>query len=122
MRNKKAIEILNRYDTNFCHGDGRPIPAEQIADAIDIAVSALEQQDRERWRSVEKEGGPEEDGEYLITWESPKNGRRFIADVECEVYISNGTCTWILPDYMEVYGDVKIIAWRPIPDLYNEEK
>jgi len=42
MTKKEAAEILKRYDVNFCGDDGRPIPAERLAQAFDMAICALE--------------------------------------------------------------------------------
>lgn len=114
MGNEETIKELRLIKKLYAAYDSR-------CEAIDRAIAAVEQQERERWRSIEKEGNPDEDGEYLITWVSPKNGRRFIADVECEVY-GDGTGTWILPDYMQAYQGVEIVAWRPVPDPYTEEE
>lgn len=47
MNNGEAIKIINQYDMNFHWNDGEPIPAEQLAEAFDLAISALEKQERE---------------------------------------------------------------------------
>ena len=47
MENREAIKIINQYDMNFHWNDGEPIPAEQLAEAFDLAISALEKQERE---------------------------------------------------------------------------
>ena len=46
MENREAIKIINQYDMNFHWNDGEPIPAEQLAEAFDLAISALENQSR----------------------------------------------------------------------------
>ena len=45
MEIKEAIKIINQYDMNFHWNDGEPIPAEQLAEAFDLAISALEKQE-----------------------------------------------------------------------------
>ena len=45
MRPREAIKIINQYDMNFYWNDGEPIPAEQLAEAFDLAISALEKQE-----------------------------------------------------------------------------
>ena len=42
----EAIKIINQYDMNFYWNDGKPIPAERIAEAFDIAISALKQREK----------------------------------------------------------------------------
>ena len=46
MNNGEAIKIINQYDMNFYWNDGEPIPAEQLAEAFDLAISALEKQEK----------------------------------------------------------------------------
>jgi hypothetical protein len=44
MEIKEAIKIINQYDMNFHWDYGEPIPAEQLAEAFDLAISALEKE------------------------------------------------------------------------------
>ena len=46
MTFQEAINIIDRYDVNFVYGDGEPIPAEQIAEAMAMAVRSLWAWDR----------------------------------------------------------------------------
>ena len=43
MTKDEAIEIINRYDVNFCDDEGREIPAGTLAEAFDMAVKALKE-------------------------------------------------------------------------------
>lgn len=52
MEIKEAIKIINQYDMNFHWNDGEPIPAEQLAEAFDLAISALEKQEQVNTQSV----------------------------------------------------------------------
>ena len=45
MTNREAIKIINQYDMNFHWNDGEPIPAEQLAEAFDLSISALKKQE-----------------------------------------------------------------------------
>lgn len=45
MNNSEAIKIINQYDMNFYWDIGEPIPAEQLAEAFDLAISALQKQE-----------------------------------------------------------------------------
>lgn len=42
MRTAYAIDILNHYDCGFCYTDGTPMPAVDIAEAVQMAVEAIE--------------------------------------------------------------------------------
>lgn len=44
MTREEAIKILNKYDLNFCDIDGNPIPPQDLAEACDMAIEALEQE------------------------------------------------------------------------------
>lgn len=44
MENREAIKIINQYDMNFHWNVGESIPAEQLAEAFNLAISALEKQ------------------------------------------------------------------------------
>ena len=44
MNKAEAIKILNNYDLNFCDIDGNPIPPQDLAEACDMAIEALEQE------------------------------------------------------------------------------
>ena len=58
MEIKEAIEIINQYDMNFHWNDGEPIPAEQLAEAFDLAISALEFRENydQFWEEVKEAG------------------------------------------------------------------
>lgn len=47
MTRKEAIKILNKYDLNFCDIDGNPIPPQDLAEAFDMAIEALEHDKKE---------------------------------------------------------------------------
>lgn len=44
MTKQEAIKILDKYDLNFCDIDGNPIPPQDLAEAFDMAIQALQQQ------------------------------------------------------------------------------
>ena len=58
MEIKEAIKIINQYDMNFHWNDGEPIPAEQLAEAFDLAIAALEFRERydNFWEEVKSAG------------------------------------------------------------------
>ena len=42
MTNAEAIKIINQYDCNFYWTDGERIPTEDLTDAFELAVKALD--------------------------------------------------------------------------------
>lgn len=46
MTRQEAIKILDRYDLNFCDIDGNPIPPQDLAEAFEMAIEVLEQENR----------------------------------------------------------------------------
>ena len=114
MNNGEAIKIINQYDMNFHWNDGEPIPASQLAEAFDLAISALKKQEEDRWHSVVKEGNPKESGLYIVTDNSKMDGNKPHTR------------------YFNAYGDKafwsgwkadEVVAWKEITsEPYTEEK
>ena len=79
MEKKEAIEYLIDV-RNGIHipSPGRELPLlnEQEKKAIDLAISALEKQEADRWHSVAKEGNPKEAGHYIVVDKNPTNGNK----------------------------------------------
>lgn len=48
MTKQEAIKILNKYDLNFCDIDGNPIPPQDLAEAFDMAIEALQHEQERR--------------------------------------------------------------------------
>ena len=119
MKNREAIEILSRPFSM------QEAPKE-ILDAHRLAISALEKQEQGRWIPV-TERLPEDYGVYRITWKTSRSNKMFIADSEFEPFLDldnehgrfNG---WLLDDYIKVYPDVEVIAWKPLEEPYTEEE
>ena len=133
MDNREAIEYLIDV-RNGIHipSPGRELPLlnEQEKKAIDMAISALEKQKQDRWIPV-AESLPEEDGNYLVTFESgyaedygfdPIGIAPF--EVDCEGFgiwqesfdpVSLGSLgsDWV---------DIPVTAWRPLPEAFEAEE
>lgn len=102
MKNRKAaIEWLSMLKEKFVKTE--------YEGYLDMAISALEKQERDRWHSVAKEGNPKESGFYL--WTS-----------------KDGT---VREDYYQVRDDTwskawqfgyEVIAWKKEPEPYTEEE
>lgn len=45
MTNAEAIKIINQYDCNFYWTDGEKIPTEDLIEAFELAVKALDAQE-----------------------------------------------------------------------------
>ncbi len=45
MTNSEAIKIIDQYDCNFYWTDGEKIPTEDLIEAFELAVKALEEQE-----------------------------------------------------------------------------
>lgn len=101
MTKREAVEILE-----FNVGLADP----ELKDALDLAISALEKQEKDRWIPV-TERLPEENGTYLACYEDATvlldwfNGKWFF-------YRTNPA--------VEETGT--IIAWRPLPEPYTEKE
>lgn len=64
MTRQEAIKILDKYDLNFCDIDGNPIPPQDLAEAFDIAIKALQQESkRGKWTD---EAGRPDDAQYSL--------------------------------------------------------
>ena len=133
MENREAIKIINQYDMNFHWNDGEPIPAEQLAEAFDLAISALKKQEQERWRpTAEKEPDVnclacDKFGQIfipqcgIINITAGNKRKSFDCPADFDVSDINaffkgkevGNGMRILPK--------EILAWRPLPEPYTEE-
>ena len=142
MTEREAIEIFNKMTdcADAVHADPAcdfncssceyRVSAEQSAEARSTAISALEKQEKDRWIPV-TERLPDEDGEYLVTFESgyaedygfdPIGIAPF--EVDCE-----GFGIWqerfhpvSLGSLGSEWVDIQVTAWRPLPEPYTEEE
>ena len=102
MTNREAIDILRVINP--------PRESKRVFDkfiqARDMAISALKKQEVDRWRSVVKNGNPKESDSYLVS--------------------SNDKIVFVLYYSLEHGWDGwwndRIIAWRPLPEPYQEEE
>ena len=120
MEVSRAIDLI---DDKMCWGRGtfsvHHMPEyDEYWQAGEMAIEALKKQEQDRWIRV-SERLPKEFGEYRITWKTSRSNKTFIADSEFEPLIEfdnehgrfNG---WLLDDYIKVYPDVEVIAWKPL--------
>ena len=83
-------------------------------EALDMAISALEKQEQDRWHSVAKEGNPKESGAYNCTCSDGTPVRRVTA-----IRYIKGTNEWAMTGKRTFW---KVTAWRPLPEPYTEKK
>ena len=102
MTEREAIEVL-RFNADFCDAE--------LEDAINLAISALEKQEQDRWTPV-TERPPELDTDVLITDQ--------YGDVWQATYIDwCGIERFVSAEESITLEDV--IAWKPLPEAYKAE-
>lgn len=131
MEPSEAIEIINGLikSVELAYNSNPLTDKEQhpATEALNSAISALEQ---DRWIPV-TEALPEEDGEYLVTYESgyaedygfdPIGIAPF--EVDCE-----GFGIWqerfhpvSLGSLGSEWVDIPVTAWRPLPEAFEMEE
>ena len=138
MRSDKAAKIIEKEKRCVLTDCERPeckncvlvMDTGEILEALDMAISTLKKQEEDRWIPV-TERLPEEDGKYLVTFESgyaedygfdPIGIAPF--EVDCEGFgiwqesfdpVSLGSLgsDWV---------DIQVTAWRSLPEAYMEEE
>lgn len=113
MTREQAIKILNKYDLNFCDINGNPIPPQDLAEAVYMAVQALEQEPK--W--------------IPVTEKLPEAGE-YVGDVAKYYLVQNEygdmlVARYTHSEYWEQIYQLKpcadeIVAWMPLPEPYKE--
>ena len=76
-----------------------------------------------------EEQEPTEYGEYMITWTTsyPKFNSKGMVDIseyekkyEWDDEKKDFKGNWLLPEYIQNYPNVKVVAWMPLPNPYTE--
>ena len=122
MTNREAIKVIEWIKNTH--------PEQITCEALDLAISALEKQEQDRWIPV-TERLPEKDGDYLVTYEKgfaedygldPIGIAPF--EVDCE-----GFGIWVERfDKMTLgslgcdWTEIKVVACMPLPEPYTEEE
>lgn len=114
MKPSEASKKLEFHSKQICHGCMHPSMVGwcenhcQLPEAFNMAISALEKQEQDRWVPV-TERPPEEDGRYLITEKT--DGTKVQEGYFCRT--RDGEPYW---------GYLHVTAWRPLPEPYTEEE
>ena len=105
MENREAIEMLK----------GVAVYADtEYKKALNLAISALEKQEQDRWHSVAKEGNPKESGLYIVTDTSKMAGNK----PHTRYFNAYGNKA-----FWSGWGADEVIAWKEITsDPYTEEE
>ena len=131
MTIERALELLPQMrDSEWITALGKKtaLYTDEAKEAFNMAISALEKQEQDRWIPV-TDRLPEEYGEYRITWKTSSDpGKRFIGDAEYEPGYEwdndhdRFKGEWLLEDYIKIYPNVEVIAWKPLEEPYTEEE
>lgn len=120
----KTVEISYKSSPLL---DKPPYPA---VEALTLAISVLKKQEQDRWIPV-TEALPEEDGEYLVTYESgyaedygfdPIGIAPFEADCEGFGIWQESFDPVSLGSLGSDWVDIQVTAWRPLPEAFEAEE
>lgn len=116
MTNREAIHKLIMFRRILERGVF-PLGYRFDAEPFDLAVSALEKLEQDRWIPV-TERLPEKDDFVLVTISGvTSNGISWEHTMTLAVWTGD---SWDLVD--ADMADFKIFAWRPLPEPYTEEE
>ena len=98
--------MTNRETIEWFKSRIEVMPESETKKMFRMAISALEKQEQDRWILVAKDGNPKESDGYLVS--------------------SNDKIVFVLYYSLEHGWDGwwndRIIAWRPLPEPYQEEE
>ena len=104
MNNQEATEaIKSNYSTSGY---------EMLKEALNMAVNALEQQEKQRWHTVADGDLPKGDKIYTVTCEC--------SGIVGEAYFSDGH--WHYNDESGDFFLCEVIAWKELPEEYKPEE
>ena len=135
MKPNEAIENLKgcvvSYEVDEHGNPNGNVTADLTMEIINMAISALKKQEQDRWIPV-AESLPEEDGEYLVTFDRRYAEEYALDDIigiapfeaDCE-----GFGIWQEDFHPETLGSlgsdwvaIQVTAWRPLPEAFEVEE
>ena len=123
MTIERALELLPQMrDSEWITALGKKtaLYTDEAKEAFNLAISALEKQEQDRWIPV-TERLPEKEGWYITTVENEKTGKRRIENdlfaIDIAVAHDHTPRKFCKDGYRQ-----KTIAWRPFPKPYTEEE
>ena len=106
MENREAIELIKRVRS----GDTCP-PGWETLEAFDMAISALEKQEKDRW--------------IPVTERPPEVGQSVMITV-AGIYTAEGCLkddgNWCQFRWSAEHKPAIVGAWKPLPEPYTEEE
>ena len=113
MENREAIEYINWMRDKFI--TNKPL------EACDLAISALEKQEQDRWIPV-TERLPEDYSDLLVWFEYFRYGsyNRLYQTYGIGNYYDKYDA-WTV-NHESGWNKLRVIAWKPLPEPYQEDK
>ena len=124
VTNKEAINVLLHHKEAF-ELSGK------TAESIDLAITALEKQEQDRWIPFKRRKATEDDStsfDYIMDCKLPEDGQTVLVTVQTEGHEPVQVDTYYGGGGEECYLDSgyslcdEAIAWRPLPEAYTEEE
>ena len=131
MDNREAIHKLIGY-RRFIEKMAMTIPGYIFdAEPFDLAISALEKQEADRWRPFRCRKTTEDDCssfDYIMDCELPEDGQEILITVnnnrhepvQMDTFFGGGGEECALDSGYDLCDEA--IAWRPLPEAYTEEE
>ena len=123
MENREAIEILKNMKWSITTKFNA---INNSTKALDLAISALEKQEKDRWIPVTEALPEEKDAGILKKLGTNKRSDYVLATVEVKgermtvtACTYDGKWDW---NMKYAFPDYKVIAWRPLPEPYEPEE
>ena len=101
------------------------------AEPFDLAISALEKQEQDRWIPFKCRNATEDDGtsfDYIMEGHLPEDGQTILITIKPDGHEPVQVDTYYGGGGEECYLDSgyslcdEAIAWRPLPEAYTEEE
>jgi hypothetical protein len=125
MENKEAINWLTRIRDRLMTTSSKQF------EAMTIAIAAIEQQEKDRWRQFRCRKTTEDDCssfDYIMECELPEDGQEILITVnnnghepvQMDTFFGGGGEECALDSGYDLCDEA--VAWRPLPEPYQEDK
>ena len=127
MKPDEAIERLQRIRQFYLD----TIKDDTAVEAVDMAISAVEKQEKDRWRPFKCREATEDDYisyDYIMECELPEDGQTVLVTIQTKGHEPVQVDTYYGGDGEECALDSgyvlceQAIAWKPLPEPYTEEE